>query len=634
MTACTKPRTEVVVRVRLDAPESVAWLRVTVRRGGPTGELRCPPELGASCRAVRLTGEAGRRLPFVLGLVPREPSDTAPVWVEALGCATEATCTPEGALVAQRAQVTYREGQTLWLDLPLRCCGVRACNDPTQRCLGEPATCGSVEASDELRPLPGGSVSDLRDAGEAADVACSDTGEAVDVIDAGSVRDTGDAADVVDVSCSPGQTRCGVGCANIQTDVRNCGACSRACRTDQVCAGGACGCVAARSECEGVCRDLMSDSQHCGGCGRECTSGQLCCLGACVDVQTSARHCGACGRVCPADVGAVGAVTQVCVGGACVATQRSCRPAGDGGVVEGCGLVRVEGGTFTMGGSVDCVLPDAGVASCVNEATPPQTNVTVGRFAMDAREVTVSRFRAFWAVRDSALATIRAQPIRYPDGTAVAWNAAAQPPRTIADSQCNWTTTPGVREAHPMNCADWWMSQEFCVWDGGRLPTEAEWEYAARGRVVAAEGLMPGRTYPWGEGDPTSVSVDGGRECMRAQWNSCRSTDGAVTRRTGSFASTGGFYDLVGNVEEWTADNYASYSTTTSSDSCVNRSGRQNPLCSAGANVIRVFRGGSWTVGNVAPLEFASLRSASRNGSNFMASESILGFRCARTLTE
>jgi len=160
-----------------------------------------------------------------------------------------------------------------------------------------------------------------------------------------------------------------------------------------------------------------------------------------------------------------------------------------------------------------------------------------------------------------------------------------------------------------MNGIDWWLSQEFCVWDGGRLPTEAEWEYAARGRTVS--GLSTPRAYPWGDAAPSAA-------CDRAHWNNCAGTDGGRTRRVGGFAATGDLFDLAGSVWEWTADNYGSY------PSC--RLSTTNPLCNNSATGNRVFRGGSWISTDV-----ANLRSASRVNRPPANRDYLIGFRCART---
>ena len=277
--------------------------------------------------------------------------------------------------------------------------------------------------------------------------------------------------------------------------------------------------------------------------------------------------------------------------------QRSCTP-----TVAGCGLVEVTGGTFTMGEATVAV-----------QASPVQPGVTVGSFALDAYEVTVARFNAFWAVRTASLGSIRSAPIAYPGGQSIAWGVASQAPLT-QDSTYNWSAISTTRDAHPMNGVDWWLSQEFCVWDGGRLPTDAEWEYAARGRAV--EVLASGRIYPWGD---TPIPA-----CDRVQMPGCAGTDGGGTRRVGSFAASAGLFDMAGNVFEWTADNYEPYSTSGSS-ACGNRSGLTNVLCNNDATGYRVFRGGSW----VYQVEF--LRAASR----FIGAPADrlidLGFRCART---
>lgn len=304
--------------------------------------------------------------------------------------------------------------------------------------------------------------------------------------------------------------------------------------------------------------------------------------------------------------------------GGAVSTQRSCAI----GATPGCGLVEIVGGSFAMGVMTNCSTPPT--ATCAYEAAPTQINVIVGNFALDAYEVTVARFRAFWASRmGDAGVSIRAMPIRYPGGTSIAWDGmAAEPVRQSVRSDYNWTPTPAMpsREAHPMNGVDWWTAQEFCVWDGGRLPTESEWEYAARGRVV--DGLTEGRLYPWGDTAPTIL-------CDRAQWRRCEGEDGSATRRVGRFpdGASAGVYDLSGNVWEWAADNYTAYSTTVSTISaCASRAGWRNPLCLSEGRVERVLRGGS-----VSDNDVSFVRAPSRISFRADVRQTYVGFRCGRT---
>jgi hypothetical protein len=115
--------------------------------------------------------------------------------------------------------------------------------------------------------------------------------------------------------CPSPTTACAGRCVTTATDPSHCGACGRACASDQACEGGACvvPCASPRTRCGSVCVDLQSDAANCGGCGRACSAGQTCAAGACVtgcasprvicgtscvDLQASAANCGACGRAC------------------------------------------------------------------------------------------------------------------------------------------------------------------------------------------------------------------------------------------------------------------------------------------------------------------------------------------------
>ena len=296
-----------------------------------------------------------------------------------------------------------------------------------------------------------------------------------------------------------------------------------------------------------------------------------------------------------AGCGSTGPTSESCVGGSCFpasTTQRSCPDPTE----RGCGVVAIPAGSFVMGGD----------GAAIND-TPAAGTMTISAYSLDAYEVTVSRFRRFWTAGHPAATS----PLMYPGGT-LAWTGGGVTEPIPVNSDCTWSETPGSLEAHPINCVDWYTAQAFCVWDGGRLPTEAEWEYAARGTSLG--GLTPERSYPWGSTDPRPT-------CDLVEWNSCPGDDGTRTKRVGSFAPSAGLYDLAGNVLEWNADWSALYTDTT----CWNGLARSNPVCNNGASGLRVFRGGSWNYYDV-----ATLRSASRYFNTPTSRSISIGYRCAR----
>ncbi len=516
---CTRPRTEIVVTVRSDFdPGSLRALTVTVRRNGPTGAL-----LKDESEALG-GGAAQWQLPLAFGLVAADPDALTPVWVEVLGCATAARCNRNDAVVAQRAVVSFRAGETLGLEMLLAasCRGV-ACTE-VERCVPNARRCEAAErAGADLRPFSGNAVppTDAAFFDGAVDLPAVTDAPADATLDAPAVPDVPDAGDVIDAS-----------------DVNDVGDTP-------------------------VAVDALDAS----------------------DVSDAAR----------------------CDGGPCAPSQRSCAdPA-----TPGCGVVLLAGGTFALGAATECAT--ASSATCAVGASPPVRDVTVSPFAFDAHEVTVARFRAYWSVRGADIAAVRARPIAYPNGTAIAWGAASREP-TVGTAMYNWSTSAAMREAHPINGVDWWTAQEFCVWDGGRLPTEAEWEFAARWRAVSEPGAAVGRLYPWGDTEPTVM-------CDRARWVgfNCMGDDGAATRRVGSFAATGGLYDLAGNVAELTADRFTAYGVAP----CWGAAALRDPLCAMGSATITV-RGGSY-------LDDVTLqRSASRAQSADMTASPRVGFRCAR----
>lgn len=291
------------------------------------------------------------------------------------------------------------------------------------------------------------------------------------------------------------------------------------------------------------------------------------------------------------------AIADVSVADASFVGQRSCSPP-----VAGCGQARIGGGTFSMGDPMAFDRYGLGEG-----AAPRQDHITVGGFMLDRYEVTVVRFNAFWRARmvDGG-ASIRRRPISYPGGRTISWDGVGQAPLTM-DRYCNWTMS-GARDGHPITCVDWWTGQEFCAWDtdGGRLPTEAEWEYAARGPL--------NRPWPWGALGSTTPDS---RVCWMRSTGTCLEEDPVFA----SGATPDGVRHLVGNVWEWTADSYASYVDTT----CWNNQARSDPLCMNDSDS-RSVRGGSW--GNIG----AGVRSGARDVLQPSRPYETVGFRCAGTM--
>ncbi|MDP6999443.1 MAG: SUMF1/EgtB/PvdO family nonheme iron enzyme, partial [Candidatus Poribacteria bacterium] len=157
-------------------------------------------------------------------------------------------------------------------------------------------------------------------------------------------------------------------------------------------------------------------------------------------------------------------------------------------------MALIPSGSFEMGDHLDGM----------SNALPIHT-VTLDAFYMDVHEVTVGQFRKF----------VNQSGYNYQGD----WNRVAK-----------WS--PG--DDYPMIEVSWNDAVAYAEWAGKRLPTEAEWEYAARGGLI-------GQRYPWGdEIDKTQAHYD--------SWNNGRGT----TKVVGSFEANGyGLYDMAGNVREW-----------------------------------------------------------------------------------
>jgi formylglycine-generating enzyme required for sulfatase activity len=167
------------------------------------------------------------------------------------------------------------------------------------------------------------------------------------------------------------------------------------------------------------------------------------------------------------------------------------------------------------------------------------------------------------------------------------WEGIKEKERKAYDPLCN-IRDPEGHGKHPINCVDFEMAAKYCQEQGKRLPTEAEWEFAARG--------PDGRKYPWGDETPGLGHMNAcGKECVA--WGKKAGIDDmkpmyeeddgyAATAPVGSFpkgASRYGLEDVVGNVWEWVSDFYAPYTKDEQTDP-------KGP--DTGAD--KVIRGGAW----------------------------------------
>jgi sulfatase modifying factor 1 len=186
-----------------------------------------------------------------------------------------------------------------------------------------------------------------------------------------------------------------------------------------------------------------------------------------------------------------------------------------------------------------------------------------------------------------------------------------------------WTDAPGKNEMLPLTCPSWYESYAFCIWDGGFLPSEAEWKYAAAG----GDEL---RAYPWGSTAPGSENEYAIYDCCypngQCSVSSGRDTcTGVVNAAPVGFAAKGigkyGQLDLVGNVWEWLIDRYADY--VNPCEDCAYLTGNTNNRVMPGA--------GFHTGANLgATLLYSYNRSSISYDANSYRGDYAVGFRCAR----
>jgi formylglycine-generating enzyme len=271
------------------------------------------------------------------------------------------------------------------------------------------------------------------------------------------------------------------------------------------------------------------------------------------------------------------------------------------------GMIAIPSGSFAMG-SEDFYPEEA-----------PVRRVEVAGFAIDAEPVTVAQFRRF--VRDSGYVTMaeRApEAASYPDADPallVPGSLVFRPtpgPVALNDWTRWWSYVPGARWSapegpgsdtytrgqHPVVHVAYEDAAAYAAWAGAALPTEAEWEYAARGG-------LDGARFAWGDEDDPSLA---NRWVGDFPWRGHRGTS-----RVGAHPPNGyGLSDMTGNVWEWTADPFEHAVAA-----CHGEPGEDIPR--------RVIKGGSHLC---APSYCLRYRPAARQGEAVDTSTSHLGFRC------
>ena len=273
---------------------------------------------------------------------------------------------------------------------------------------------------------------------------------------------------------------------------------------------------------------------------------------------------------------------------------------------DGAAMLLVPAGEFIMGSDADEIVRLAIQQELVEDEIP-RHRVYLDPFYIDQYEVTNAHFQQFvhatgyrtqaeredWGWADTGE--------EWGQVTGATWRAPLGPGSSIAELA-----------QHPVVQVSQEDAKAYCAWAGKRLPTEAEWEKAARG--------PDGRMYPWGDQFERTRLNFCDANCPR-RWHDPTANDGyRYTAPVGHYAgdkSPYGAYDMAGNVREWVADWY--------DENYYKHTPPRNPSGPA-AGEQAVLRGGGWvnTARNVRVPFRSRLEPAQRYG--------YVGFRCAKTL--
>jgi formylglycine-generating enzyme len=507
------------------------------------------------------------------------------------GAISGASCKPGGppsCFDANTPQVCGDEGQ--WLSKPACPADAPLCDPATAGCVVCAAGSFECQSNESMKCRTDGSGWDVSESCAGAKPACL-------------------AASGLCGRCQKDDTQCSF------DDVQTCGADSLwssgvACPSDTPeCVAGACQeCDASQnngSDCQGstprVCVDgkwkkqtaCSGDEPVCDPTTAQCLCkdgdrrGQFECLGG-----VGREECRAGKWVASPDCGG-----WPCLNNSCF-TPPSCKGmAGTECAGQSCcEKVVVPAGTFKMGAADD--------ESGANSNVKPEHQVTLSAYGLDKFEVTVGRFRRF--VADWKVPTAGAGDYagRVGSGWDSAWDSLVDSASfsTASCSARTWTSAVGGNEDKPMNCVTWAEAYAFCIWDGGRLPTEAEWEYAAAGG-------SENRIYPWGDDRPT---------CEHANYGDC----GKVIAPVGSLpkgTARWGNADMAGNVWEYMRDlrDWDFYKKP--------EAGNYNALNLVDPEDMRMIRGASYDW----PESY--LYATGRDDTFIDQGTNAKGFRCARS---
>jgi len=314
------------------------------------------------------------------------------------------------------------------------------------------------------------------------------------------------------------------------------------------------------------------------------------------------------------------------------------------------------GGSGPSGPPTSCDIPGGGKTTGINDCGPdledcctslPVTGgmflrnydgvtftdmthpATVSTYRLDKYEVTVARFRRFveavvgsgaWRPpagsgkhvhlnNGQGLAAVGGG---YEPGWNTAWNDelfGTISEWTTAMMTCSadqgfngWTESAnGINDRKPIPCVGWHQAYAFCIWDGGFLPSDTEWNYAASGGNLH-------RVFPWG------ATI----ECDKLMSNELSCPAHGLPNHVGSFPLGNGFFghsDLSGNLFEWSLDTFA----TALANPCTD-------CAQFASSVERTARGGSFVYGFEGDLFHAARRGKATAGNTYWD----IGFRCAR----